>query len=161
MSFTYHAKPLSPGSGITFTPNKDDEQLCNDFNELLPKFRNRSDLVRQLIVDGIKAQQAGEQGGVFIPIDGLSEDEAKLLQSEEGMNILLNVAKLLLGKSAGGLGVLTSTKTHEHTISTVQENTRETYIEEQNEDDSDNDEEVDALALFRQMNNKMQIPEAP
>lgn len=97
----------SPGQGRTFTPSISCK-WTDEFNYILEKENvSRNALTEELIELGLSTRNNKR---IYIPSDGLTDDQIELLSSAEGQKILLNVALMLTGNSNANFlsGVLTS-----------------------------------------------------
>ena len=89
------------GRGRTFTPSMNASWI-DEFNELLNKENlSRNALTEKLIEDGLKYNK---RDYILLEANGLSPEQASLLGTEAGQEILKNVLKLLLGDSSATLG---------------------------------------------------------
>jgi len=89
-------KGYIPGTGSTFTPSNN-AQWTDQFEQLLEdKKVSRNKLTEQLISDGLKMQNSEF---IMIPVNNLTAEQLMLLNSEQGKQILVNIALMMVGQS--------------------------------------------------------------
>jgi hypothetical protein len=94
-AMSYGNQGYEPGVGRTFTPSKK-ATWTEEFNELLNEgtFYSRNQLTEKLIEDGLRLNSPSN---LTLKCKGLSSEQIKLLQSEQGQQILMNIINTVLG----------------------------------------------------------------
>ncbi|USK62316.1 hypothetical protein [Peribacillus asahii] len=93
---------IEPGKGFQYTP-KTTISWADEFNQLLNNYSSRNDLVSKLIEEGLRAQKSVEVGedGLFLPLDGYSDEQIALLKTPEVQQFLRNFVSLIIENPAG------------------------------------------------------------
>lgn len=96
---SYGNQGYDPGVGRTFTPSKK-ASWTEEFNRLLNDgtFYSRNQLTEKLIEDGLRLNSPDN---LTLKCKGLSSEQIKLLQSEQGQQILMNIINTVLGNGGG------------------------------------------------------------
>lgn len=96
---SYGNQGYEPGVGRTFTPSKK-ASWTEEFNRLLNDgtFYSRNQLTEKLIEDGLRLNSPEN---LTLKCKGLSSEQIKLLQSEQGQQILMNIINTVLGNGGG------------------------------------------------------------
>lgn len=99
---SYGKQGYEAGKGRTYTPSVTDDWI-DAFNKLLEQSGvSRNKLTSELIADGLKYRKMTKGIDKYISIncEGFSDEQIRLLQSEQGQIMVANMLKMLLGQQS-------------------------------------------------------------